>query len=61
MLFFNVQYPANLRDFLRIFSSGRLEFLSVPSQKFIPELYDKNNLIESPPNFFDNDFSGLFF
>ena len=59
LLFFNIDYPSNLRSFLRIFSMGRLEFLPNPLNFILEDLDEKR--LYSPPNFYNNEFSGLFF
>jgi len=55
LMFFNVKYPLNLQRFFEIFSLGRLTFL--PSfDGFFPSDQPK---LKSPPNFYDNDFTGF--
>jgi len=47
-----------VKYFFSLFSAGRLEFLPNP---FSPMADDfEKEYLESPPKFFDNDFSGLF-
>ena len=60
LLFMNLEFPKNLTEFLEIFSMGRLEFLPNP----LSSIYSEDSLeslnLESPPKFFDNEFSGLY-
>jgi len=58
LLFFNIEYPENLQRFLQIFSLGRLTFLREPSITIFSDLATEK--LPSPPNFYQNDFSGLF-
>jgi len=60
MLFFNVEYPDNVKSFFKIFSAGRLDFLNYPLENGIFTFYDEENLLDSPKNFRDNEFSGTF-
>jgi len=46
LLFLNVEYPANLQDFLGLFKLGRLEFLPNP----FGNNFEKHR-IESPTHF----------
>ena len=52
----NVDYPANFQKFLKIFSLGRLSFLPNPFSLQRMGL----STLDSPKNFFENEFSGLF-
>jgi len=55
----NVEYPLVLKEFLEVFSLGRLEFL--PTIANFESVETDQNLLESPPKFYDNEYSGLFF
>ena len=57
LLFFNIDYPANLDHFLKTFTMVRLDFLPDAIQ---PEEDNSEDLLESPPRFYENEFSGLF-
>jgi len=58
LLFLNVNYPNSLRRFLGLFSIGRLNFMPNPLAGVASEL--ENEVLPSPPRFFDNGFTGLF-
>ena len=58
LLFFNIEYPENLKQFLQVFSLGRLTFLRGPSISVFSNFATEK--LSSPPNFYENDFSGLF-
>ena len=58
LLFFNIEYPHNLNEFLRIFSLGRLTFFQQPFSNLVP-INDVPSL-PSPPKFYENGLTGYF-
>lgn len=58
LLFLNVEYPKNFQSFLDIFKFARLNF--IPNPLSLPFNIKDEDLLDSPPKFFDNEFSGLF-
>jgi len=56
LLFFNVDYPENLKGILIVFSVGRFDFLPNPFTWY----YEGLKYLDSPPKFYENDVSGLF-
>ena len=58
LVFIDVNYPANVQMFLKIFSLGSLSFLPNPLEWFVPDIshYD----LPVPKRYNDYDFSGLF-
>jgi len=53
-LFFNVQYPSNLKAFLEICNLGTLSFL--------PNLFENIDVqLPSPPHFYKNEYPGSFY
>jgi len=58
LIFIDVNYPANVQMFLKIFSMGSLTFLPNPLNWFVGDI-DAYNL-PVPPRYNDYNFSGLF-
>jgi len=58
LLFYNIEYPQNLVEFLKIFSLGRLEFFQEPFSNWVP--IDEVPQLPSSPKFYDNGVSGFF-
>jgi len=58
MIFINVEYPANVIPFFKLFSMGSLNFLPNPTAWFFPDIEDES--LDAPQKFLDNDVDGLF-
>lgn len=58
LIFIDVNYPANVQMFLKIFSLGSLDFLPNPLEWFVADIekYELN----VPPRYNDYNFNGLF-
>jgi len=58
LIFIDVNYPANVQIFLKIFSLGSLGFLPNPLEWFVKDIDNYNLAV--PPRYNDYNFSGLF-
>jgi len=58
LVFINVEYPANVRPFFKLFTMGNLSFIPNPMAWFFPEIEDES--LDAPKRFLENDVNGLF-
>jgi len=59
LAFINVEYPANVEPFLKLFTMGNLIFIPNPIGWFFSNI--DNESLDAPQRFLDNDVDGLFF
>jgi len=58
LIFINVEYPANVVPFFKLFAMGNLSFLPNPTAWIFPNI--DNESLDAPAKFMDNDLNGLF-